>query len=103
MATENEQILSAIQSFRTEVQAEIHSFRTEVQAEIQSFRTEVQAEIQSLKADVMTIDNSLKAEVKRWDDRFFKFAEDSTNRSNTLIASATISVIAGVVLILLRQ
>jgi hypothetical protein len=49
------------------------------------------------------LDTKLTEEVKRWDDRFFKFAEDSVNRSNTLIASATISVIAGVVLLLLRN
>jgi hypothetical protein len=56
-----------------------------------------------LKADIERNDQRLSDEVKRWDDRFFKFAEDSVNRSNTLIASATISVIAGVVLLLLRQ
>ncbi|MCF2971136.1 hypothetical protein L1047_08010 [Synechococcus sp. Nb3U1] len=48
-------------------------------------------------------DERLRQEVQRWDERFFKFAEDSANRANTLIAGATISVIAGVILLLLRQ
>jgi hypothetical protein len=59
--------------------------------------------IEALQTSVDANDQRLTDEVKRWDDRFFKFAEDSVNRSNTLIASATISVIAGVVLLLLRQ
>lgn len=107
MTRENEQILTAIeslsQSLRSELQTELQSFKTEMQIEFQSFKAEVQTEVQLIRADRLATDESLKAEVKRWDDRFFKFAEDSTNRSNTLIASATISVIAGVVLILLRQ
>lgn len=48
-------------------------------------------------------DERLRQEVQRWDERFFKFAEDSANRANTLIAGATISVIAGVILLLLRH
>ncbi|MEN9221586.1 MAG: hypothetical protein Q6M04_04035 [Thermostichus sp. BF3_bins_97] len=48
-------------------------------------------------------DERLRQEVQRWDERFFKFAEDAANRANTLIAGATISVIAGVILLLLRQ
>jgi len=41
--------------------------------------------------------------VKRWDTWFFDFSRDSLNRANMLIASATMSVIAGVILLLLRQ
>ncbi|MEB3274352.1 MAG: hypothetical protein ACO4CG_15545 [Prochlorothrix sp.] len=37
------------------------------------------------------------------DNRFFQFARDSLNWANTLSARATISVIAGVILLLLRQ
>lgn len=33
----------------------------------------------------------IESEVKRWDDRFFKFLEDTANRSLTLIAGATIA------------
>jgi hypothetical protein len=64
--------------------------------------TDVLNEVRSLSRKVDQLDTKLTDEVKRWDERFFKFAEDSVNRSNTLIASATISVIAGVVLLLLR-
>jgi hypothetical protein len=51
-------------------------------------------------ADLRT---ELKAEVERWDQRFFGFARDSLNRANTLIASATISVIVGMILLILKQ
>lgn len=56
-----------------------------------------------LKGDIARNDERLTQEVKRWDDRFFKFAEDSSNRANTLIASATISVIVGMILLLIKQ
>lgn len=56
-----------------------------------------------LKADITGLDERLTQEVKRWDDRFFKFSEDSANRANTLIAGATISVVTGVIFLLLKQ
>jgi hypothetical protein len=65
--------------------------------------SDVLTAIAALQTRMDENDKRLTEEVKRWDERFFKFAEDSVNRSNTLIASATISVIAGVVLLLLRQ
>lgn len=85
MTTDTEKILAAMQTQKVE------------------FRAEMQAQNHNLESLLQLSREELKAEVKRWDDRFFKFAEDSTNPSNTLIASATISVIAGVVLLLLRQ
>lgn len=56
-----------------------------------------------LKADITGLDERLTQEVKRWDDRFFKFSEDSANQANTLIAGATISVVTGVIFLLLKQ
>jgi len=49
------------------------------------------------------ISQEMKDEVRWWDERFFKFAEDSANRANTLIASATIAVIAGVLLLIFNS
>jgi hypothetical protein len=63
----------------------------------------LKSDVESLKTNIVKMDERLADEVKRWDDRFFKFAEDSANRANTLIAGATISVITGVVFLLLRQ
>ncbi|MEN9222848.1 MAG: hypothetical protein Q6L60_12455 [Thermostichus sp. HHBFW_bins_43] len=53
--------------------------------------------------EVKATRQELKEEVKRWDERFFKFAEDTANRANTLIASAAIAVIAGTLLLILRE
>jgi hypothetical protein len=63
----------------------------------------IEKAIESLTQEVVAIRQELRDEVRRWDERFFKFAEDTANRANTLIASATIAVIAGVLLLVLRQ
>jgi hypothetical protein len=64
---------------------------------------DVLAAIERIETEVATTRQELRDEVKRWDERFFKFAEDTANRANTLIASATIAVIAGTLLLILRE
>jgi hypothetical protein len=73
---------------------------------------DVLAAVERIEDKVDGIEVKLEAEVKRWDERFFKFAEDTANRANTLIASATIvlrttrrviAVIAGTLLLILRE
>jgi hypothetical protein len=61
------------------------------------------ADIQGIRSELAASRQELRDEVKRWDERFFKFAEDTANRANTLIASATIAVIAGTLLLILRE
>lgn len=63
----------------------------------------LEVEMKAAQTDSARNNERLAAEVKRWDDRFFKFAEDSANRANTLIAGGTISVITGVIFLLLKQ
>ncbi len=72
--------------------------------------SDVLAAVDQLRDQVTQLDHKidsnrqeLRDEVKRWDERFFKFAEDTANRANTLIASATIAVIAGTLLLTLRE
>ncbi len=72
--------------------------------------SDVLAAVDQLRDQVAQLDHKidsnrqeLRDEVKRWDERFFKFAEDMANRANTLIASATIAVIAGTLLLILRE
>jgi hypothetical protein len=63
----------------------------------------IDGDIQGIRSDLATSRQELKDEVKRWDAQFFKFAEDTANRANTLIASASIAVIAGTLLLILRE
>ncbi len=72
--------------------------------------SDVLAAVDQLRDQVTQLDHKidsnrqeLRDEVKRWDERFFKFAENMANRANTLIASATIAVIAGTLLLILRE
>ncbi|NEQ96457.1 MAG: DUF2207 domain-containing protein [Cyanothece sp. SIO2G6] len=67
------------------------------------FQAETRKSLADLQSELTRSRQELQDEVKRWDTRFFEFSRDSLNRANTLIASATISVIAGVILLLLRQ
>ena len=64
---------------------------------------ELRSDISSLDQRVQTLETRLESEVRRWDERFFKFAEDSNNRALTLITSATIAVIVGVILSLVKS
>jgi len=64
---------------------------------------ELRQNLDHLQEELARSRQEFQEEVKRWDNRFFEFSRDSLNRANTLIASATISVIAGVILLLLRQ
>ncbi|NJL99888.1 MAG: hypothetical protein HC924_14305 [Synechococcaceae cyanobacterium SM2_3_2] len=64
---------------------------------------DVLAEVVATRQELKDLGIRLDSEVKRWDERFYKFAEDTANRANTLIASATIAVIAGTLLLILRE
>ena len=77
---------------------EFQNFQVEVR---QSF-SEIRQEMGEVREELAQSRQEFQEEVKRWDNRFFEFSRDSLNRANTLIASATISVIAGVILLLLR-
>ncbi len=59
--------------------------------------------VENLDHRVQALETRLESEVRRWDERFFKFAEDSNNRALTLITSATIAVIVGVILSLVKS
>ncbi len=65
-------------------------------AELKSDIINLDHRLQNLDHRVQTLETRLETEVRRWDERFFKFAEDSNNRALTLITSATIAVIVGV-------
>lgn len=85
-------------------------FQGQVLTELRAINQRLDIELKSINSRLGTLEKEqresnqkLTEEVKRWDERFFKFAEDSSNRANSLIAGATISVIAGVVLLLLRS
>ncbi|MDX2273541.1 MAG: hypothetical protein NW237_16545 [Cyanobacteriota bacterium] len=60
-------------------------------------------ELQGIRSDMASSRQELQTEVKRWDERFFEFSRDTANRANTLIASAAIAVIAGSLLLILRE
>lgn len=89
---------------------DLRQLLTEFQAEMRQGLVEVRQDVGELRQNLGNLQEEftrsrqeLQEEVKRWDNRFFEFSRDSLNRANTLIASATISVIAGVILLLLRQ
>ena len=91
------QLLTEFQNFRP-LLTEFQNFQVEVR---QSF-SEIRQEMGEVREELAQSRQEFQEEVKRWDNRFFEFSRDSLNRANTLIASATISVIAGVILLLLR-
>ena len=64
---------------------------------------DLKSDITNLDHRVQALETRLESEVRRWDERFFKFAEDSNNRALTLITSATIAVIVGVILSLVKS
>jgi len=64
---------------------------------------ELRSDISTLDRRVQTLETRLEMEVRRWDERFFKFAEDSNNRALTLITSATVAVIVGVILAVVKS
>jgi hypothetical protein len=72
-------------------------------ADLKSDITNLDHRLQSLAHRVEGLETRLESEVRRWDERFFKFAEDSNNRALTLITSATIAVIVGVILSLVKS
>ncbi|NEQ97767.1 MAG: hypothetical protein F6K30_13780 [Cyanothece sp. SIO2G6] len=82
---------------------DIRDLLTDFQAEMRQALVEVRQEIGQVQSELTRSRQELQEEVKRWDTRFFEFSQDGLNRANTLIASATISVIAEVILLLLRQ
>lgn len=92
------QLLTEFQNFRP-LLTEFQNFQVEVR---QSF-SEIRQEMGEVREELAQSRQEFQEEVKRWDNRFFEFSRDSLNRANTLIASATISVIAGVILLLLRN
>lgn len=63
----------------------------------------IDGDIQGIRSDLAASRQELKDEVKRWDERFFEFSKETANRANTLIASASIAVIAGTLLLILRE
>ena len=91
------QLLTEFQNFRP-LLTEFQNFQVEVR---QSF-SEIRQEMGEVREELAQSRQEFQEEVKRWDNRFFEFSRDSLNRANTLIASASISVIAGVILLLLR-
>ena len=92
------QLLTEFQNFRP-LLTEFQNFQVEVR---QSF-SEIRQEMGEVREELAQSRKEFQEELKRWDNRFFEFSRDSLNRANTLIASATISVIAGVILLLLRN
>jgi hypothetical protein len=72
-------------------------------AELKGDISRLDQRVQSLDQKVQALEAKLESEVRRWDERFFKFAADSNNRALTLITSATIAVIAGVILSLVKS
>ncbi|MGF1576104.1 MAG: hypothetical protein ACFCU9_09225 [Cyanophyceae cyanobacterium] len=63
----------------------------------------IRQDVAATRQDIGQLEDRLESEIRRWDERFFSFAEATANRANTLIASATIAVIAGVLLLVLRD
>ena len=94
----------------TSPDSDLRPLLVEFQAEMRQGLADVRQDVGELRQNLSHLQEELtrsrqefQEEVKRWDNRFFEFSRDSLNRANTLIASATISVIAGVILLLLRQ
>ena len=79
---------------------------SDILAAIDGIRQDVAAtrdDLAATRQDIGQLEGRLESEIRRWDERFFSFAEATANRANTLIASATIAVIAGVLLLVLRD
>ncbi|MEN9205819.1 MAG: hypothetical protein Q6J68_05730 [Thermostichales cyanobacterium SZTDM-1c_bins_54] len=73
---------------------------------VQTISQQVEANshaIAQLGQQMEQVRQDLKEEVRRWDERFCQFAQDTANPANTLIANTTIAVIAGVLLLILKQ
>lgn len=87
----------------TSPDSDLRPLLVEFQAEMRQGLADVRQDVSHLQEELARSRQEFQEEVKRWDNRFFEFSRDSLNRANTLIASATISVIAGVILLLLRQ
>lgn len=86
-----DQILTAIGGIREDIDG--------IREDIDGIRED----IDGIRQDVAVTRQELKDEVKRWDQRFFEFSRETANRANTLIASASIAVIAGTLLLILRE
>jgi flagellar motility protein MotE (MotC chaperone) len=100
MTTEAEQqILDAINSVRTDLQHQIAEVRTDLQHQIAEVRSDSQQ--QNDRFNELRIE--LREEVKRWDERFFQSTRDFRNLALTLIASTTIAVIVGMILLIIRS
>lgn len=98
------QLLTEFQNFRP-LLTEFQNFQVEVRqgfSEVRNDISEIRQDVSEIREELAQSRQEFQEEVKRWDNRFFEFSRDSLNRANTLIASATISVIAGVILLLLR-
>lgn len=96
------QLLTEFQNFQIEVRQGFSEVRQNI-GEIRHDLGEVRHDLVGVREELAQSRQEFQDEVKRWDNRFFEFSRDSLNRANTLIASATISVIAGVILLLLRN
>jgi uncharacterized coiled-coil DUF342 family protein len=90
-----QQILSELREIRHQT-SDLQNQFTGLQNQFVEFQEQTTKNFADLRTE-------LKAEVERWDQRFFDFARDSLNRANTLIASATISVIVGMILLIFKQ
>ena len=100
MTTEAEQqILDAINSFRTDLQHQIAEVRSDFQQQIADVRSDFQQ--QNDRFNELRIE--LREEVKRWDERFFQSTRDFRNLALTLITSTTIAVIVGMILLIIRN
>ena len=98
MTTEAEQqILDAINSFRTDLQHQIAEVRSDLQHQIAEVRSDFQQ--QNDRFNELRIE--LREEVKRWDERFFQSTRDFRNLALTLITSTTIAVIVGMILLII--
>jgi len=94
---------SQVQQSQESQNQDIRELLTKISQNVEHLQEELTQSRQELQQELTQSRQDLQEEVKRWDARFFDFSRDSLNRANTLIASATISVIAGVILLLLRQ
>ena len=100
MTTEAEQqILDAINSFRTDLQHQIAEVRSDFQHQMADVRSDFQQ--QNDRFNELRIE--LREEVKRWDERFFQSTRDFRNLALTLITSTTIAVIVGMILLIIRN
>lgn len=111
-----QELLTEFRNFQGEVRQGFSEIRQDVEKvrhDVEEVRHDVEKvrhDLEEVRHDVGEVREELarsrqefQEEVRRWDNRFFEFSRDSLNRANTLIASATISVIAGVILLLLRS